>query len=495
MDRLMETMYIISIDQSTSATKAVLFDSSGCILCREDLPHKQYYPHPGWVEQDGKTILNNTVSVIKKVFNNNNLSDGQVRFLSITNQTETFLLWDKKTGEPVTPVISWQDSRSSALVDSMSDYSDLFKERTGIPLSPYYSAAKLRQLLNDMPDIERRVSSGEVLFGTIECFLVWHLTGGLHRSDYCNASRTQLVNIHTLDWDQELLDIFHFPRSIFPTLLSCDADFGIIQYPGLPAIPIRGVVGDSPAALFGQLGFNEGDMKVTYGTGSSVLMNLGNNYAEIGHGITTTLGWVLSGKPTYVCEGSILYSAATIKWLEQDLELIQSAKETEEIAYSVPDTNGVYFVPAFTGMGSPWWVDDARAAIVGMNRGTKKAHVVRAALESIAYQVKDCVEVIQKNSKVSSGEIFADGGASKNTFLMQFQSDLLDQKITCSNIEESSALGAAFIGGLSIGLYNHVSDLKSLGRKSYSYTPMMTMDIRKKLYAGWLSAVKDVCRL
>jgi len=487
-----EKKFILAIDQGTSGTKAVLFDKKGTVVCRRDLPHGQFYPAEGWVEQDAAEIWRNTLAVIRQVIADAAIDPEEVACLSITDQTETFVLWDKATGEPVSAAVGWQDNRAAALVEEMSEHSAMVEEKTGIPLSAYYSAAKLRHLMLRDSELLRRAKAGEILFGTVECWLIWNLTGGSHVSDLCSASRSQLINIHTLDWDDELLALFDFPRSLFPALKSCNGDFGCVDIPGLPRWPICGVVGDSPGALFGQLGFSLGDVKVTYGTGSSVLMNLGDKPTTVGNGILTTIGWVLDGVPTYVCEGSIICSAATIRWLEKDLKLIEKASDSEAIAQEVDDTGGVYLVPAFTGLGGPWWDDGARAAIIGMSRGTGRAHVVRAALESIAYQVKDAVETIRANSVTPPGVLRADGGASRNRFLMQFQSDILAQQVVCSEVEESSALGAAMIGGLAVGFWPSVDSLSALVRRADAYTPSMDETRREKLYAGWQEAVGRV---
>lgn len=488
----MDTKYILAIDQGTSGTKAVLFDRAGRVTCRRDLPHKQYYPQEGWVEQDALEIWQNTLAVLQQVLKAAGAAPEEIACLSITDQTETFVLWDRVTGQPAAPAIVWQDVRAADLVAEMADLSDLVEQKTGIPLSAYYSAAKLKHLLLHDPALRRRVDAGEILFGTVECWLIWNLTGGRHVSDLCNASRSQLINIHSLDWDDELLALFGFPRHMFPALLSCDGDFGHVNVPGLPHWPICGVVGDSPGALFGQLGFSPGDVKVTYGIGSSVLMNLGQTPTPIGSGILTTIGWVLGGVPTYVCEGSIICSGATIRWLEKDLCLIPSAADSEAIAAQVPDTGGVYLVPAFTGLGGPWWDDGARAAILGMSRGTGRAHVVRAALESIAYQVKDAMEAIRTHCTTQPGVLRADGGASRNRLLMQFQSDILGQRVVCSAVEESSALGAAMIGGLAIGFWKDTDALRACAGSAAAFAPAMEPERRSALYAGWLEAVGRV---
>ena len=487
-----EKKYILAIDQGTSGTKVILFDRMGAVVCRQDRPHGQFYPQEGRVEQNAQEIWDNTLALLHLVPKRAGIAPEEIACLSITDQTETFVLWDRVTGECAAPAVVWQDNRAAAMTAAMSAYSPMVEGKTGIPLSAYYSAAKLAHLLQEEPALRQRAEAGELLFGTVECFLIWKLTGGRHMSDLCNASRTQLLNIRTLDWDSELLELFGIPRSLLPRLESCDGDFGEVCIPGLPRWPIRGVIGDSPAALFGQHGWQPGDIKATYGTGTSVLMNLGVDPLPIGGGILTTIGWVLGGRPVYVCEGSIICTGATIRWLEKDLCLIPSADEAEAIARQVDDAGGVYLVPAFTGLGGPWWDDGARAAILGISRGTNRAHVVRAALESIAYQVKDALETIRCSCPIVPGVLRADGGASRNGLLMQFQSDILEQRVICSAVEESSALGAAMIGGLAAGFWSGPEALPAPSRTGTAYSPAMGRRQREVLYAGWLDAVARV---
>lgn len=489
-----DTRCILSVDQGTSGTKALLFDREGRLVRRETRPHRQFYPQEGWVEHDAAEIYRNTVDALRALIAAENLREDNIAALSITDQTETFVLWDKRSGEPVYNAVVWQCNRAEGICNELEALGcgAVVEEKTGIMLSPFYAAAKIKWVFDNIPGVKELAGSGNLLCGTIECWLIWNLTGRrAHLSDYCNASRTQLVNIHTLDWDDELLRIFGVPGQILPQLRSCNDVFGRVKAEGLPRIPITGVLGDSPAALYGQLGLVRGAAKATFGTGSSILLNLGDTPTRIGGGMLTTIGWVLGGEPAYVCEGSIICTGATIKWMENDLELIEDVEEAKRLTATVPDTGGVYLVPAFTGMGAPYWDYSARAAILGINRGTKKAHLARAGLESIAYQVRDVVDAMCAASGMPIESLRADGGGSRNPFLMQFTSDMLGIPVLCSGIEESSALGAAYIGGCATGFFDREA-LQGQRQKPLTYRPQMVTARRDKLYSGWKTAVGKV---
>lgn len=485
--------YILSIDQSTSATKAVLFDSKSQIAAKASKEHGQFYPKPGWVEHDPEEIFNNTVAIIKELSFSN--PEKKIVALAITNQRETVVVWDSTTGKPVYNAVVWQCNRGADRCKQLVEkgWNKVVRQKTGLLVDPYFSATGISWILENVPGAREKADKGELRFGTIDSWLIWKLTNGkTHATDYSNASRTMLFNINTLEWDNEIMAELGIPASMAPSVKFADEAFGITNVNGVlkTEIPITGVLGDSHAALFGQLCFEPGMGKATYGTGSSIMMNIGSQPLESPDGLVTSVGYGLNGTIAYVFEGNIHCTGATIKWLQDDLQLIGNASETEIIAQQVSSSEGVYFVPAFAGLGAPYWNNEARAIICGMNRGTKKAHIVRAALEAIAYQVKDLIDLMITRAGIQLKELRVDGGPAKNNFLMQFQADMLHATINRSNISEASALGVALVAGLSIGIWKNREELGSLRTgDDHIVGKMATKDI-EKLYEGWKNAVK-----
>ena len=410
--------YTIAIDQSTSATKAMLFDENGQLIARTSEDHRQYYPQPGFVEHDAVEILENTYKAVQRLVQNHISGSDEIKSIAITNQRETVVVWDKRTGKPVYNAVVWQCNRGTQICEELiaQGHEPMVTDKTGLIINPYFSASGVKWILDNVENAREAAENGHLLLGTMDCWLIWNLTGGkIHATDYTNASRTLLFNIHTLDWDQELMDLFTIPASMLPQALASDDIYGSTTFDGLiPEVPIAGVLGDSHGALAGQMCFTSGMGKATYGTGSSIMINIGEKPLPAPKGLVTSVAFAALGKTWFAYEGNIHCTGATIKWLQDDLKLIQSAAETEELAASVNSTDGVYFVPAFAGLGAPWWDNDAKALICGMNRGTGKAHIVRAALESIAYQVKDLMDLIQ-NSGVELKELRVDGGPQSDS--------------------------------------------------------------------------------
>lgn len=493
MDQLQR--YILAIDQSTSATKVILFDHQGILKHRVSIAHKQYYPQPGFVEHDPIEIFENTVSGIHQVLAEADVDIDSIAAMSLTNQRETSLVWDKLTGLPVCNAAVWQCQRGADFCDQLRNkgYSETIQKKTGLIIDPYFSASKLHWIVKNEKEIESKAKRGDLLLGTMDSWLLWKLTGGkVHATDYSNACRTMLFNINTLEWDAELIELFGLHKSMFPKVLFSDEIFGYTSPDVLPgaAIPIAGLMGDSHAALFGQNCFEPGMAKATFGTGSSIMMNIGKQPLPSPEGLVTSIGWGRNKQIDYVFEGNIHCTGDTINWLVNDMELIADAKESEALALSVEDNNKVYFVPAFVGLGAPYWDNKARACISGMARNTKKAHIVRAALESIAYQVKDLIDLMVENSSIAFREMRADGGPTRNNFLMQFQADMLRKEVVRSNIEEVSALGSAFMAGLACGFWKDLDEIKALLKVDKSFNPNMTIGEIDKLYSGWKMAVK-----
>ncbi|NDW12258.1 glycerol kinase [Bacteroides sp. 214] len=487
--------YIIAVDQSTSATKAILFNGRCELLYRTTLPHEQYYPVPGWVEHNAEEIYNNTLKAIKQVVEYGSAGKDATYSIAITNQRETVVVWNKETGKPLCNAVVWQCQRGAAICDNLiaRGHSETIKRKSGLVIDPYFSASGIQWILDNIDDARTLANEGKLLAGTIDTWLLWKLTDGqTHATDYTNASRTLLFNIHTLDWDDELLALFNIPRSMMPTAKPCDSIFAESTVQGLFAKPvvIAGVLGDSHGALTGQMCFEPGMGKSTYGTGSSVMVNIGEKAVDASDGLVTSVGFSACGKTHYAFEGNIHCTGATIKWLQEQLQLIESPQEVESLATAVPDNDGVYLVPAFAGLGAPWWDSQAKAMLHGMTLKTQKAHVVRAALEAIAYQVKDLVDLMSRQSGVSLKELRVDGGPTKNNFLMQFQSDMLAATVNRSNIEEASALGAVIMNGLARGIWSSLEEVAALRNSGDSIIPHMKEEERDKLYAGWVNAIR-----
>lgn len=483
--------YILSIDQSTQGTKALMFDSRGALLCRADKPHSQIIDDHGWVEHDPEEIWQNTLAVARAVTEKAGIDKEEIAALGLSNQRETSVCWDRRTGRPLYNAIVWQCARGAAICDTLEKqgYAELIREKSGIRLSPYFPAAKLGWIFQNVEEAAERANSGEIAVGTIDSFLVYRLTRGQrHQTDYSNASRTQLFNIHTLQWDDDLLRLFGIAPACMPEVTDSDGDFGETDFDGwLDApIPIRGVLGDSHGALLGQGCLTPGMIKATYGTGSSIMMNVGERPVFSDAGVVTSLAWKIGGKVNYVLEGNINYTGAVITWLKDDLKLIDSPGETEARARAANPADGTYLVPAFSGLGAPYWDSGAKAILCGMSRTTGKNEIIRAALDCIAYQIADIVKAMKQSAGLSIHDLRVDGGPTRNAYLMQFQSDLLNISVRVPDAEELSGIGAAYAAGLAAGLY----DQTVFGRlKRTSYDPQMPPEIRKKKTVGWQEAV------
>ena len=488
--------YIISIDQSTSATKAVVFNEQCQLVCRKNVPHKQYYPKPGWVEHDAEEIYRNMVEAVREVVEATK-GDDITYTLAITNQRETAVVWNRFTGKPVCHAVVWQCQRGAEICEDLKSrgYTDFIRERSGLLIDPYFAASGVKWILDNVDGARRAADKGELMMGTIDTWLIWKLTGGRRFvTDYTNASRTLLFNIHTLDWDKDLLDLFTIPRNMMAEPLPCDSVFGETTVEDVfpEPVTIAGVLGDSHGALAGQMCFEAGMGKATYGTGSSVMVNIGTNAMAAPEGLVTSVGFAACGKVFYAFEGNIHCTGATIQWMTDKLQLIKSPAEIEKFALGVRDNGGVYLVPAFAGLGAPWWNPQATAMLCGMTLATEKGHVCRAALEAIAYQVKDLVDLMTQHAGIALKELRVDGGPTKNQFLMQFQADMLNACINRSDVEEASAMGAMVMNGLARGVWGSLEDVAALRTTDNRVFPHMAEGERERLYEGWTEAVKTV---
>lgn len=488
---------ILAIDQSTSATKAVLFDATGKVLDIAARNHRQIYPQPGWVEHDAEEIWRNVLAVIRDVAGPNRSKRSQIIGLSITNQRETVLVFDRKTGKPLHHAIVWQDRRGDAICGRLvkQGHEDLVRRKTGLKIDTYFSASKLKWLINEKPAIAAKLKNSDAVIGTMDAYLIHRLTSGkVVATDCTNASRTLLFDIGKLCWDAELCKLFSVPMHALPHVRESAAQFGETDAGGIlpKSVPIIGVMGDSQASLFAQRCYQPGAAKATFGTGTSVLLNIGDKLRVSKKGAVTALAWVWQGKPAYAFEGLINFSAATIEWLKNQLGLIQSAGEVEKLAASVKDNGGVYLVPAFAGLSAPYWSPDARAAIVGMTAFTKREHIVRAAQEAIAYQIRDVLDMMRADSSIPVRNLHADGGPTRNKFLMQFTADVTRTELTISRVAESSAWGAAMNGLLGLKICKSLDELAKLPRTQKLFHPKMKPDEVKRLHDGWLAAVKRV---
>lgn len=488
--------YIIAIDQSTSATKAVLFDEQCQLISRKNVAHKQYYPKPGWVEHDPEEIYANTIEAIRLLMAENKKQDASYS-LAITNQRETVVVWNKITGKPVYNAVVWQCQRGTDICNDLKQrgYTELIQEKSGLLIDPYFAASGAKWILDNVDGARESANKNELLMGTIDSWLIWKLTGGkVHATDYTNASRTLLFNIHTLDWDDDLLNLFTIPRSMMAKPQPCDSIFGETTVEGLfdTPITIAGVLGDSHGALVGQMCFEAGMGKATYGTGSSVMVNIGEKAVKAPQGLVTSVGFAAQNKVFYAFEGNIHCTGATIKWMTEKLQLISSPSVIEEYALSVPDNGGVYLVPAFAGLGAPWWNSQAKAMICGMTLGTERGHICRAALEAIAYQIKDLIDLMTNHAGITLKELRVDGGPTKNNLLMHFQADMLNACINRSDIEEASAMGAVIMNGLARKVWKDMNEVAALRTTDNRILPDMTEEKRNKLYRGWTEAVQTV---
>lgn len=486
--------YLLALDQGTTSSRAVLFDLEGNLVEMAQKDFKQYYPKPGWVEHDPAEIWGTQLGVALEALERAGVSPSEIAGVGITNQRETTVVWDRETGKPVYPAIVWQCRRTAPLCEALkkAGHEDYIREVTGLVPDAYFSGTKLQWILNEVPGVSARAERGELCFGTVDTWLMFNLTRGkVHATDYSNASRTMLFNLETLDWDDRLLEILRIPRAMLPEIKPSAGLFGWTApeiFGGIP-VPITGAAGDQQAALFGQRCFEPGEAKNTYGTGCFILMNTGQRPVRSSSGLLTTVAWGVGGQVTYALEGSIFMGGAVIQWLRDELQLIRTAQESEAAALRIPDTGGVYVVPAFTGLGAPYWDMYARGAIVGLTRGSGRDQILRAALEAIAYQTKDVVEAMSHDAGVPLSALKADGGATANRFLMQFQADLLDVCLDCPEVMESTAQGAALLAGLGAGIYKDTEEVRALDRVMKHYVPNMTLARRRELYQGWKQAV------
>ena len=497
--------YVAAIDQGTTSTRFMILDHGGNVIAVDQKEHEQIFPKPGWVEHDPLEIWERTQEVMNGAFMKvHGLQSTDIAAIGITNQRETTVIWDKNSGQPIYNAIVWQDTRTDVIVNALAGDGgqDRFREKTGLPLATYFSGPKVRWILDHVPDARKKAEYGELLFGTIDTWLIWNLTGA-HVTDVTNASRTMLMNLSTLDWDEEILNVLGIPRVMLPQIKSSSEIYGSVgarrrasrtalggETPPLQGIPISGDLGDQHAALFGQTCFHAGEAKNTYGTGCFMLTNTGEDPVQSKAGLLTTLGYKIGDqKAVYALEGSIAITGALIQWLRDSLGLIESSGEVEGLAKSVEDNGGIYFVPAFSGLFAPYWKSDARGAIVGMTRYVNKGHIARAALEATAYQTREVLDAMEADSGVKLTALKVDGGMVFNDLLMQFQSDILNVPVIRPNVAETTALGAAYVAGLAVGFWKDFDELKNNWRVDKEWQPAMDADVRTKLYSGWKKAV------
>lgn len=487
--------YIMSIDQGTTSSRAILFDKDSNIVADNQKEFKQYFPQSGWVEHNANEIWSSVLAVVAGVLTENDISAEQVEAIGITNQRETTVVWDKNTGKPIYNAIVWQSRQTADICEALKDkdYEDTFRKKTGLLLDPYFSGTKVKWILDNVDGAREKAENGDLLFGTIDTWLIWRFTEGkVHITDYTNASRTLMYNIHDLKWDTELLDILGVPESMLPEVKSSSEVYGETTQSHFFGrnVPIAGVAGDQQAALFGQTCFNEGDAKNTYGTGCFLLMNTGTEAIASENGMLTTIAYGMDGEVKYALEGSIFVAGSAIQWLRDGLRMFNSSPQSENYATRIESTEGVYVVPAFTGLGAPYWDSEARGAVFGLSRGTEKEHFVRATLESLAYQTKDVLDAMQKDSDIKMATLRVDGGAVANDFLMQFQSDLLDTEVERPEVIETTALGSAYLAGLAVGFWKSTDELKRVSDTDTVFKPKMDKQEREELYEGWQMAVK-----
>lgn len=486
--------YVLSLDQGTTSSRAVLFDEQGRLAQMAGSEFTQIYPKPGWVEHDPVEIWQTQLAAVREVMRMAGVGPADIAALGITNQRETTVLWERSTGKPVANAIVWQCRRTASCCDQLKATGEAagITERTGLVVDAYFSGTKVKWLLDNTHGLRQAAERGDILFGTIDTWLIWNLTGGrVHATDVSNASRTMLFNIHTMDWDDDILRLLGIPRRMLPKVV---ASSGILGYtaPDLfgTEIPISGVAGDQQAALFGQACYTPGSVKNTYGTGCFMLMNTGDRAVMSKNNLLTTVAWQIGSEVEYALEGSVFIAGAVVQWLRDGLRIIDSAAESEIYASRVADTGGVYVVPAFTGLGAPHWDAYARGTIVGLTRGTEREHIVRAALESIAYQTRDVLDCMTADSGITLAELRVDGGAVANNFLMQFQSDILGVTVRRPEVIQTTALGAAYLAGLGVGYWNSRQEIADKWRQNREFTPKMAVAHRDRLYGGWVRAVR-----
>jgi glycerol kinase len=489
-----EQKYIMALDQGTTSSRAIIFSKEGQIEAVAQKDFEQKFPKPGWVEHDPIEIWTSQVSVVTEALSKNNLRPSQIAAIGITNQRETTILWDRQTGKPLYNAIVWQDRRTSAYCNQLKEQglSDMVNDKTGLIIDAYFSGTKIKWILDNVEGVREKAERGEVCFGTVDSWLIWKLSGGKHHiTDITNASRTMLFNIHERQWDQELLDLLDIPASLLPEVKPSSEVYCTTSGDILSAqIPIAGIAGDQQAALFGQLCYDPGMAKTTYGTGCFLVMNTGDKPVKSANQLLTTIAWQIGGEVTYALEGSVFIGGAAIQWLRDGLELFRHAKESEALAENLKDNDGVYFVPALTGLGAPYWDQDARGAFFGITRGTTRAHFTRAALEAIAYQVTDVLKAMEKDSGESTKEMKVDGGAVANNFLMQFQTNLIQCEVKRPKITETTALGAAYLAGLAVGFWKDREELMGMSATDKTFSPNMEQQEVDKNLKFWHKAVE-----
>ena len=494
----MAGQYILSLDQGTSSSRAIVFDRAGEIKAVHQQEFRQIFPKPGWVEHDPFEIWSSQASVIAGAITSIGINGLDIAGIGITNQRETTIVWNRETGEPVYNAIVWQDRRTAAYCDVLKAEGrvDFVREKTGLIIDAYFSATKIKWILDNVKGAREAAEAGKLVFGTVDSWLIWNLTRGeVHVTDVTNASRTMLFNIHTLEWDNDLLNLFGIPRSMMPEVRSSSEIYGYTKTTLFAhKVPIAGIAGDQQAALFGQMCVEPGMIKNTYGTGCFLLMNSGDKPVYSKNNLLTTIAWKLGDRVTYALEGSIFVGGAVIQWLRDGLKIINSSSEVENVAASVPDSGGVYFVPALTGLAAPYWKQDVRGAISGISRGTTFAHIARAALEGIAFQTMDVVNAMAKDAEIELKELRVDGGASANNLLLQFQADLLDSWVIRPKIIETTALGAAYLAGLAVGFWNNLDEIKQQWQIDRRFVPMEGKERVQQLKDGWRDAVERVIR-
>lgn len=492
-----EQQYVMAIDEGTTSSRAIIFDHAGKEVAIAQKEFRQYFPQPGWVEHDAEEIWDSVQSVISEAVIKAQVKPYRIVAIGITNQRETTVIWDRKTGKPIARAIVWQSKQTAPIAERLIEegYTDQIHQKTGLVIDSYFSATKIKWLLDNVPGARERAKRGDLLFGTIDTWLLWNLTSGrVHATDVTNASRTMLFNIHTLDWDQDILDLLDIPREILPEVKPSSHVYGYTadyHFFGVQ-VPVAGIAGDQQAALFGQGAFEKGSVKNTYGTGAFTVMNTGTTPMLSQNGLLTTVAYGIGNEVHYALEGSIFVAGSAVQWLRDGLRLFKSAGESEQMAVDAQTTGGVYVVPSFTGLGAPYWDQEVRGAMFGLTRGSSRENIVRATLEAIAYQTKDVVDTMVKDTDLPLTTLAVDGGASRNNFMMQFQADLLQTPIVRAQIEETTALGAAFLAGLAVDFWEDQNELKQLAKSGDRFDPVMTKEEAGRHYAGWQRAVDAV---
>lgn len=486
--------YILAIDQGTTSTRAIIFDKNSQVLGIASEEIKQHYPKPGWVEQDANDIWISVLTVMARVLIDANIKANQISAIGITNQRETTVIWDRKTGNPVYHAIVWQSRQTQDICNELKDkgLESMIKSKTGLIIDPYFSGSKIRWILDHIPNSQQLAEQNKLMFGTIDSWLLYKLTGGIHKTDVTNASRTMLYNINDMKWDLEILEILNIPLSMLPEVRPSSEIYGYTKpyhFYG-EEVPISGIAGDQQAALFGQTCFEDGSVKNTYGTGCFMLMNTGFKPVQSKNGLLTTIAWQINDEVTYALEGSVFVAGSSVQWLRDGLEMIKHAKETEPLSLELEDNEGVYIVPAFVGLGTPYWDSEAKGAIFGLTRGTDKRHFARAILESICYQTLDVLTAMQKDAKLPIKSFKVDGGAIVNNFLMQFQSDILNIDVNRPKVTETTSLGAAYLAGLAVGYWQDLNEIKKSWLLDKTFIPKMSKEKREQNIKGWQTAIQ-----